>query len=85
MYSNDTAKTVGIVVLTLIIIIQLEFLWHIGSRLLGQLQRIGPLLYWAFCGLFISAVYYAYRLNETKREAAQYRLHNYKRSDEFER
>lgn len=83
--SADTTKTAGIVVLCVVICVQLEFLWHLFSRFISQVQRLSPILYVSFCVLFLAGLYYAYCLNETKRQAAQYRLHTYKRQEEFER
>lgn len=82
--SNDTPKIVAILVLSLVIFIQLEFLWHITGYLINGLLALKPLLYFLFCLLFLAAIYYLYRLNEAKKEAAQYTIHNYKRPDEFE-
>lgn len=79
---SDDAKRIAILLLLVIMIVELEFIFHISSFLYKILT--GNLLYLVFCLLFVAAVFYAYRLNRLTEQASRFSLHNYKRTDDFE-
>jgi hypothetical protein len=67
-----------------VLVIQLEFIFHISKAVVGVAQHLSNYIYAAFCATFLLAVYYAYKILQAKKEASHYQYIKYKKSDTYE-
>lgn len=80
---SERIKSLAAGALLIVILIQLEFLFHIVKSLTSLLSRLQPLLYCLFCILFTVAVYYACRILQSNKEASHFSYQQYKKPDDF--
>lgn len=76
-----TGSLVVIGILIIIVLVQLEFIFHLSQYIPFQLST---LLYTAFGAMFLIALYYAYKIHSLEKEASHYSYHTYKKTDRFE-